>query len=60
MARMKRVRITLSEVRSLKQVPAIERLEYDHITPVSRGGSNTARNLELLCEHCNGKKGATI
>ena len=25
-----------------------ENLEYDHIVPVSRGGSNTARNVELL------------
>ena len=27
-----------------------EKLEYDHIVPVSRGGSNTERNIELLCE----------
>jgi|GEM_PF-2381950 len=33
-----------------------EKLEYDHIVPVSRGGSNTARNIELLCETCNRKK----
>ncbi len=33
-----------------------ERLEYDHIIPVSRGGSNTARNVELLCERCNRAK----
>lgn len=31
-------------------------LEYDHIIPVSRGGSNTVRNIELLCEECNRKK----
>jgi hypothetical protein len=37
-----------------------ERLEFDHIIPVSRGGSNTARNLELRCESCNRSKGATI
>jgi 5-methylcytosine-specific restriction endonuclease McrA len=37
-----------------------ERLEFDHIIPVSKGGSNTARNLELRCETCNRKKGATI
>ena len=35
-------------------------LEYDHIIPVSRGGSNTARNIELLCESCNRSKGALI
>ena len=35
-------------------------LEYDHIVPVSRGGSNTARNVELLCEVCNRSKGDRI
>lgn len=33
-----------------------DRLEYDHIIPVSKGGSNTARNIELLCERCNREK----
>lgn len=33
-----------------------EKLEYDHIIPVSKGGSNTARNIELLCQNCNRKK----
>jgi 5-methylcytosine-specific restriction endonuclease McrA len=37
-----------------------ERLEYDHIIPFSRGGSNTARNIELRCEKCNRRKGAQI
>ena len=31
-------------------------LEYDHIVPISKGGSNTARNIELLCEACNRAK----
>lgn len=31
-------------------------LEYGHIIPFSKGGSNTARNIELLCEKCNRKK----
>jgi hypothetical protein len=33
-----------------------ENLEYDHIIPVSRGGSNTERNIQLLCEKCNREK----
>jgi hypothetical protein len=36
------------------------RLEFDHIIPVSRGGSNTARNIELRCEPCNRRKGARV
>ena len=37
-----------------------EKLEYDHIIPVAKGGSNTERNIQLLCEKCNRKKSATI
>jgi len=37
-----------------------ENLEYDHIIPFSKGGGNTTRNIELLCEKCNRSKGASI
>lgn len=37
-----------------------EKLEYDHIIPRSKGGSNTIRNIELLCEKCNRAKGSKI
>ncbi|MCX6628594.1 MAG: HNH endonuclease signature motif containing protein [Candidatus Solibacter sp.] len=37
-----------------------EWLEYDHIIPVSKGGSNTERNIELLCEACNRAKSDSI
>ena len=33
-----------------------EKLEYDHIIPVNKGGSSTARNIQLLCEPCNRQK----
>jgi len=33
-----------------------ENLEYDHIIPVSKGGANTTRNIQLLCEKCNRTK----
>ncbi|MBZ5624807.1 MAG: HNH endonuclease [Acidobacteriia bacterium] len=37
-----------------------DRLEFDHIIPVALGGSNTSRNIELLCETCNRLKSASI
>jgi 5-methylcytosine-specific restriction endonuclease McrA len=30
------------------------------IPPVSKGGSNTYRNLQLLCENCNREKSDNI
>ena len=35
-------------------------LEYDHIIPFSRGGGNTERNIQLLCEKCNRSKSNQI
>lgn len=37
-----------------------ENLEFDHIIPLARGGANTERNLQLLCEPCNRLKGANL
>ena len=37
-----------------------EKLEYDHIVSISKGGSNTARNIELLCERHNRSKSNNV
>lgn len=35
-------------------------LEIDHIHPVSRGGTNDPKNLQVLCRECNGGKSNRI
>ncbi len=42
------------------QCGSSEKLEFDHIIPHSKGGANTYRNLQLLCEKCNREKSNKI
>ncbi|TAK06125.1 HNH endonuclease [bacterium] len=37
-----------------------ESLEFDHVISVALGGSNTERNIQLLCERCNREKGKNL
>jgi hypothetical protein len=39
---------------------SVYNLEFDHVIPVAKGGSNTARNLRILCEPCNRRKSDSI
>ena len=37
-----------------------EKIEFDHIIPFSKGGTDTYRNLQILCEKCNRSKSDKI
>jgi hypothetical protein len=55
-----RIRVWNRDGGKCKRCGAKEDLEFDHIIPVSKGGSNTENNIELLCKKCNRGKSNRI
>ena len=51
-----RINVWIRDGGKCKACGCEENLEFDHIIPVTKGGSNTANNIELLCKKCNMKK----
>lgn len=55
-----RIKVWLRDRGKCKRCGREEDLEFDHIIPVAKGGSNTENNIELLCKSCNRKKSDRI
>lgn len=55
-----RATVWLRDGGACKRCGARTGLEFDHIVPVAKGGSNTENNIELLCIACNRQKSAKI
>lgn len=34
----------------------VDNLTLDHITPISKGGDHTAKNIAFACDQCNNRK----
>jgi hypothetical protein len=55
-----RIRVWIRDEGRCKSCGATENLQFDHIIPVSKGGSNGEENIELLCSACNQRKASRI
>jgi 5-methylcytosine-specific restriction endonuclease McrA len=55
--------VTAKVYKRLKKMPCVvcgssEKIEVDHILPLSRGGAHSINNLQPLCRFCNASKGS--
>ena len=57
MRQIVRDRILLKYRHRCANCGATERLEIDHIIPLSRGGRHDEDNFQVLCKRCNLRKG---
>ncbi len=55
-----RVRVWIRDGGKCKSCGSHTTLQFDHVIPVSKGGSNTEENIELLCKPCNQQKAGRI
>lgn len=58
-ARVKK-QVLKRDARRCRKCGSTRILHVDHIVPVSRGGDNGLRNLQILCSTCNLEKGSKV
>jgi hypothetical protein len=55
-----RERVLKRDRHRCKYCGSTEMLQIDHVIPVARGGRTHFENLQVLCQPCNGSKGAKL
>lgn len=53
-----KTKVLIRDNHKCQSCDSTKNLEFDHIIPVSKGGSSEADNLQLLCRSCNRSKRA--
>jgi hypothetical protein len=55
-----KIAVSVRDEGRCRQCGSTHQLHFDHVIPVSRGGANTAANIQLLCGSCNRAKSAKL
>jgi 5-methylcytosine-specific restriction endonuclease McrA len=53
-----KIKVAARDAGRCRQCGSTIELHFDHVIPWSKGGANTATNIQLLCGPCNRRKGA--